>query len=434
MAPVVENIDEIGTVPKEEWPYELPQGWKWVHLGDVVEINPPKTLPDSLDELVSFIPMSAVSETKGKVEHLETKIASDVIKGYTSFIDGDILFAKITPCMENGKAAIVSELENKIGYGSTEFYVLRTSKYVDSHFVFQFIRSEMFRDEAKQYMTGAVGQQRVPKHFLEEHIFPLPPLDQQQSIVQKTNHLFAKLDSAKDLVQSARDSSETRKAAILHKAFTGELTAKWRKDNKIKIGSWQRCLFDECIAEMQNGLSKRSSTVGKNTVVLRLADVSDGFVSTKDLRSILLDDEEISKYKLDLDDVLMIRVNGSKENIGKMIYIDNNNSWTFCDHLIRIKFKRKLVLPKFMIYFSQTKEYKDYINENMVSSAGQNTISRKGLSSLYVNVPGIKEQIVIVSILDRLLSNQSIVGFATIIKKIEDMKRCILKQAFWGKL
>jgi len=150
-------------------------------LGEVCEINPrlTKEAKPGADAMVTFVPMSAVDEKSGAIQVPSIRQYSEVSKGYTYFKDNDVLFAKITPCMENGKAAIASELVNGIGFGSTEFHVLRPGPDVLPEWIFYFIRREDFRRQAKANFTGSAGQQRVPKRFLEAVQMPVPPLPEQ---------------------------------------------------------------------------------------------------------------------------------------------------------------------------------------------------------------------------------------------------------------
>jgi len=133
--------------------------------------------------LVSFVPMAAVDERLGAITAQKDRPIAEVSKGYTPFEDGDVLFAKITPCMENGKIALARNLTNGIGRGSTEFHVLRSGSHVLGEYVYHFVRQVRFRNEAKRNFTGTAGQQRVPKSFVENSLIPLPPLDEQRRIV-----------------------------------------------------------------------------------------------------------------------------------------------------------------------------------------------------------------------------------------------------------
>jgi type I restriction enzyme, S subunit len=163
----------------------LPETWRLVRLSIVCEINPPlfgdeRPTPQTL---VSFVPMAAVDEVEGKLTRINTRAFREVNKGFTPFRENDVLFAKITPSMENGKAAIATGLENGLGFGSTEFHVLRTREHLSPDYLFYFVRQPWFRERARTAFVGSVGQQRVPRDFLERVQLPLPPLLEQQRIV-----------------------------------------------------------------------------------------------------------------------------------------------------------------------------------------------------------------------------------------------------------
>ena len=176
--------------------------WENGILMDFCKINPKKIDTKELDDdmTVSFIPMPCVSDIWGKITKKELRKLGEVKKGYTNFCEGDVLFAKITPCMENGKSAIVDKLENDIGFGSTEFYVFRCNENkLNNKYLHYFVRQKTFRDEAKGEMTGAVGQQRVPKTFLENYKIKLPTIEEQQEIVNILDKLLVKYSKIKDL-------------------------------------------------------------------------------------------------------------------------------------------------------------------------------------------------------------------------------------------
>ena len=161
--------------------------WPEVPLSKVAVINPgrPRNLGIRDDQPVSFIPMPAVSEQTAAIEHPGTRLYVDVKKGFTYFEENDILFAKITPCMENGKSAIATGLVGGIGFGSTEFHVIRSNQaLLLPKYVHYFVRQQSFRDNAKARMRGAVGQQRVPMAFLNDTIIRVPPISEQRRIIE----------------------------------------------------------------------------------------------------------------------------------------------------------------------------------------------------------------------------------------------------------
>ncbi len=159
--------------------------WPMVAVGNVCDVNPKKSEVSNLDGMteISFVPMSDIGENAMYFVPRQIKRLEEVTASYTYFRDGDVLIAKVTPCFENGKAGIARDLANGIGFGSSEFYVLRPSDTVVSEWLFLSVASLKFRAEATEMMTGTGGLQRVPRAVLEEFKIPLPPLATQQAIV-----------------------------------------------------------------------------------------------------------------------------------------------------------------------------------------------------------------------------------------------------------
>lgn len=201
------------------------ESWESVPLSNVCTVNPKKVdtknLPDELE--VSFFPMPALSEIYGEITEPQTRPLKDVRNGFTNFSEGDVVFAKITPCMENGKSAVIGKLINGIGFGTTEFFVLRCSDKLYNRFVYHLVRGKSFRDKAKAVMTGAVGQQRVPKSFLENYLLHLPEVDEQKEIVRILDDFFAKEQQAKEAAEAVLDQIDLMKKSILARALRGEL-------------------------------------------------------------------------------------------------------------------------------------------------------------------------------------------------------------------
>ena len=202
-----------------------------VLIGKACTVNP-KTEGDlSLQHLCSFIPMEFVSDEFGTITRQSIRPVAEVIKGYTFFRENDVLFAKITPCMENGKVAIAKNLKNGFGFGSTEFHVLRANEgEITPHWIFYFLRQDNVRKEAERRMTGSAGQQRVPTSFLEEELeIPLPSLPEQKRIA-------AILDKA-DRLRRQRRFAQTLSDSFLQSVFIkmfGDPAAnpfKWAEEN-----------------------------------------------------------------------------------------------------------------------------------------------------------------------------------------------------------
>jgi type I restriction enzyme S subunit len=176
---------------------ERSDSWKPVPIKDIADINPKldkSAIPDKL--MVSFVPMQSVGAGDGSIDVSNLRPASEVKKGFTNFQEGDVLFAKITPCMENGKMAVVPKVASGYGFGSTEFHVLRPKNGLDPRYLYYFVSSQNVRKEAAHNMTGAVGQKRVSTSYIADLEILLAPPDQQRLIVAESEKQFSRLDQS----------------------------------------------------------------------------------------------------------------------------------------------------------------------------------------------------------------------------------------------
>ena len=180
--------------------------YKNIPVQSVFEINPLTQIPKEIDK-ITFLPMECISDISGTV--IEKRIIDSKTKGYTKFKDNDVIFAKITPCMQNGKCAVVQDLLHGYGMGSTEFHVFRAIKEdVLPEFLHSLLRTTMLRRTAMNYFTGSSGQQRVSSEFIKNLFIPLPPLPVQNEIVEHINQIKAQV---KDLRQQAKELREKAK-------------------------------------------------------------------------------------------------------------------------------------------------------------------------------------------------------------------------------
>ncbi|MBE0545894.1 MAG: restriction endonuclease subunit S [Verrucomicrobia bacterium] len=210
---------------------ELPQGWATAPLKEIAEINPrhPKRLDDSMP--ISFARMTALSESKPDFQSLEERTLGEVRKGFTHFAEGDVLFAKITPCMENGKGAVARGLRNKLGCGTTELHVVRPLADISPEYIYRFLAQDRVRRAAKENFTGTAGQARVPTSFIEELELPLAPLPEQQRIVAKLETLLGKVDASRQRLAKIPVLLKRFRQSVLAAACSGRLTADWREEN-----------------------------------------------------------------------------------------------------------------------------------------------------------------------------------------------------------
>ncbi|MEK6777012.1 MAG: restriction endonuclease subunit S [bacterium] len=158
-----------------------------VRLGDAAYINPSTEVRVIKNGMVTFVPMETVSDTEGKIVTPQIVPLTKVAKGYTRFQENDVIWAKITPCMQNGKSAVAYKLQGGIGFGSTEFHVIRSRdcNAILPEYIWILLRLDSVRKLAMKYFVGSAGQQRVPRTFLEDLVIPLPSLDVQKQIIER---------------------------------------------------------------------------------------------------------------------------------------------------------------------------------------------------------------------------------------------------------
>jgi type I restriction enzyme S subunit len=191
-----------------------------VPLSELCDVNPSKKEIENIDkELpVTFLPMANVSEN-GELDLSESRLIKEVFDGFTYFREGDVLFAKITPCMENGKGAIARNLINNIGFGSTEFHVLRPKENVNSKWLYYLTSLQSFRKQAEANMTGSAGQKRVPKQFFSKYKVVLPPIELQNQFAE----IVQKIQSQKEITKKSLEELENNFNSLMQRAFKGEL-------------------------------------------------------------------------------------------------------------------------------------------------------------------------------------------------------------------
>ncbi|WP_182187036.1 restriction endonuclease subunit S [Pectinatus frisingensis] len=181
-------------ITEDEIPFDIPDNWCWVRLGDIFQINPRNTVEDDVE--ASFIPMTMLDEGYISKFCYEKKLWKNIKSGFTHFSDDDIVFAKITPCFQNLKSAVMKKLVNGIGAGTTELHVLRRfTKAVDLFYTLYFLKNPIFIQDGLNTVQGTAGQQRIGKEYIKKYLFPLPPLAEQKRIVRRLEELLPKCDA-----------------------------------------------------------------------------------------------------------------------------------------------------------------------------------------------------------------------------------------------
>ena len=213
---------------------ELPNTWAFAPLSSIADVNPRSfcPLPSAVSQPVHFVPMSAVTEEFGGIDISARRPLGDVQKGYTSFLTNDVLLAKITPCMENGKLALVPPLQDHLAFGSTEFHVLRAKDQVQPSWLAYFLSQSAFRRLARQNMTGSAGQLRVATTWLSDALIPVAPATEQTRIVAKLEELLSDLDAGVAELKAAQKKLAQYRQSLLKAAVEGALTAAWRTQHQ----------------------------------------------------------------------------------------------------------------------------------------------------------------------------------------------------------
>ena len=218
----------------DEIPFDIPDNWCWVRLGDVCQINPRNKLEaENID--ATFLPMTAINDGYNNGYNSLVKSWNEIRNGFTHFADGDVIFAKITPCFQNRKSAVVKDLTNGIGAGTTELYVLRSyGKYINEKYLLYFVKNQQFILDGIATMKGTAGQQRISRNFVINYLLPLPPFAEQKRIVEKLDALLSQVDElAKDereLVELEETFPRRMRNSLLQAAIQGKLTEQLPSD------------------------------------------------------------------------------------------------------------------------------------------------------------------------------------------------------------
>ena len=241
---------------------------EFLRLSEVAEVNPRRGALVVDDDLpVSFVPMEAVDDVLGRITAATEKTFSEVKKGYTAFVDHDVIFAKVSPCMQNGKHAVATGLRNGLGFGSTEFHVVRPGSRLLPAWIHHFLRTQDTLDAAKKTINGALGLQRVPPAFLENLVLPVPGIDDQKQVIA---NLEAQLAAVEDARQAA--TAQLRELTQLANAIVRETLAHPDTEPRslgdvlleVKQGVGSRWADFPVLGATREGLAPAKEPVGKN--------------------------------------------------------------------------------------------------------------------------------------------------------------------------
>ncbi|MGY5267534.1 restriction endonuclease subunit S [Paraclostridium bifermentans] len=205
-------------ISEDEIPYELPKGWEWARLGDYTQINPRNNVDDDLD--TSFVPMKLIADGFSNIHTFETRKWSEIKKGFTHFAERDVVVAKITPCFENRKSAVMKNLANGVGAGTTELYVVRSfNELILPEYILNVFKTHEFIKGGVHTYTGTAGQQRVKKDYVTNLVIGIPPLNEQKLIIEKVKKLMKVCDELELRIEESKKYSEKMMDSILKDSF-----------------------------------------------------------------------------------------------------------------------------------------------------------------------------------------------------------------------
>lgn len=396
-------------VPVEEQPYEVPENWCWVYSPHLFNIEYGKGL--STKQLTdSGYPVFGANGQIGYYSKYMFPVPKAIMScrgAYSGVMNKTLPFSFIT---SNSLVLnpFIAEMDVDCIYYL--FSALDTRKLV----------------------SGS-AQPQVTVQAFSDYPIPLPPLLEQKRIVDCIKSIFAKLDEAKEKAQEVIDGFELRKSAILHQAFSGELTANWRAEYGVGLDSWEKSSIASLCSSLKYGTAKKSSKTG-TVVVLRMGNLQNGEIDWSDLvYSNDADDNE--KYKLYAGDVLFNRTN-SAAWVGKTSIYRGEYPAIYAGYLIKLDYDHNRMIGDFLNYALNTSDAKAYCNSVKTDGVNQSNINAKKIGAYIIPVPTLPEQTEIVRILDTLLTKEAAAKAAAeaVLDQIDTMKKAVLARAFRGEL
>ena len=412
-------------VPEEDWPYEVPENWLWVRLigiGDIVTGGTPsKKNAAYYGGTFPFIKPADLDN--GRNVSTATEYLTDEGKAVARFIPKH---STAVCCIGTiGKSGFL-EID-----ATTNQQINSIIPKYNQLYVYYFSCSHYFVNQLLE-LASATTISIVNKSKMETIKFPLPPLSEQQRIVTRIESLFAKLDQARDLVQSALDTFETRRAAILHKAFTGQLTASWRKENDVNFDTWEDVVLGDICVSIFDGDHMPPPKAEEGIPFLVISNINTGVISLNTTRFVPQEyfDNLTDTRKPKPGDILY-SVTGS---FGIPSLVETEEFFTFQRHIALLKPSLDITNSKYLFYNLQTLSV---FNQAAACATGtaQKTVPIRGLRNIKIKLPSLYEQQEIVKILDTLLQKESTAQALTdTITQIDHLKKSILARAFRGLL
>lgn len=402
--------------------------WPEQPLGTVATVNPRRDpeLRSHCDQLrVTFVPMAAVDEVSGTITKPTVKVLGEVRSGFTPFREDDVIFAKITPCMQNGKSAVAKNLLNGLGFGSTEFHVVRPGRTVLSKWMWYFVRQRSVLEDAQQHFRGSAGQKRVPPDFLQNLMVPVPSVAEQCRVIRRIDECMDRIDEIRKL-----SSEAAMEAAALLPSSLAATFAELR-------GTFPTATVGHCLVESRYGTSRRCDAGASAVPVLRIPNVARGRISVDNLKYCELGNKELERFRIDSGDILVVRTNGSPDLVGRCaVHVDNNRSFAFASYLIRLRVDPAKILPGFLMFFLTSTMGRDAIAAIRRTSAGQFNINVQNLRRIRLPLPPLAIQ---AEVVDRLTDQRNVTAAigadqTTHATDADLLINAVLRRAFSGDL
>ena len=405
-------------IPIDEQPYPLPDGWQWVTLDSIAEC---------LDNLRSPVNAAERAKRPGKIPYYGAT-------GQVGWIDDFLTDEQLVLLGEDG-APFLDMFKDKA-------YIIEGKAWINNH---AHILRSRFGSVGNKFLcyylnafdfsnhVNGTTRLKLTQSKMKKIPFPLTPLNEQQRIVSLLDELFSKLDEAKALAQAIVDGSELRRAAILHKAFTGELTKLWREEHGITLDSWQRRTVASVCKGLIYGTSKKSKSSGK-MIVLRMGNLQNGEIDWNDL-AYSDDERDIKKYLLSTGDVLFNRTN-SAELVGKTSIYRGEYPAIYAGYLIKLDYDRDILNGEYLNYVLNSPNAKEYCNHVKTDGVNQSNINARKIGAYVIPLPPLNEQKEIVRLLDDLLGREQRTKELALktVERVELVKKSILVRAFRGEL
>lgn len=427
----IEEKLQNALVPKEEQPYKIPSNWCWTRWGNLSNniqygVNTPATTEGN----ARLVRISDIQENKiiwDKVPYCN--IDDKLVEQYL-IKENDILFARTGGTVGKSVMAI-DVISNAVFAG----YLIRSnySKKLNGKYLKYFMESELYWTQLK-IGTTATAQPNCNGKTLGKMVFPLSPIKEQQRIVNRIESLFAKLDRAKELIENTLAQFEQNKMAILHKAFIGELTAKWRKENNIDLSSWQDYQLKDICEKITDGT--HNSPINTD-----LGDYM--YITAKNIKEEGIDLSKITYVSSDIHEKIYARCN---VEFGDVLYIKDGattgiatintikEQFSLLSSVAVLKPKKNKLLAKYLVYKLNSNEVRNMMINNM-SGVAITRLTLTKIKRAKMKFPTIEEQQEIVNILDKLLAKYNkIKNLEQQLEKIELLKKAILAKAFRGEL